>query len=326
VSVDLKSESTSTEIEVDLSTKNINDSQLAMIFAVCNPVISTEAQIGLALNILCGFGAEEIAGAFLTTRDVIYKRLQRAKERLKAEMIRIESPTSAEINERLDTVLMTLYLLFNEGYYSMSQDTSIRTEFCFEAMQLNKLLLENDLSNTPEANALFSLMCFQASRLDARTDEKGEIVLYDDQDTSRWDQMLIEKGKYYLDQALKGYRISKYQLEATIAFWHTYQEDTRDKWENILQLYNKLLLIEYSPIIALNRTYALAKANGKCEAILEAEKIGLVDNLLYHSLMGNLYTDVDNSKAIEHYRIALKLALSNSVRHTILKNISRLMV
>ncbi|MEO6869458.1 MAG: DUF6596 domain-containing protein [Ginsengibacter sp.] len=312
------------EVEIDLSNKNINDSQLAMIFALCNPNISMEAQIGLALNILCGFGIEEIANAFLTNKIVIYKRLQRAKEKLKNENVKIEQPTLVEINERLGTVLATLYLLFNEGYYSVSQDTSIRAEFCVEAMQLNQLLLENEISNTIQVNALFSLMCFQSSRFDARTNKNGEAVLYENQDTSLWNKTLIEKGKYYLNEALKGSQLSKYQLEATIAFWHTQKEDSQEKWENILQLYNQLLLIEYSPIVALNRTYALAKANGKDEAIVEAEKINLAENHLYHSLLGNLYSDIDNKKAVEQYEIALRLAKSNSDRKIITKNITKL--
>ncbi|MEO7049741.1 MAG: DUF6596 domain-containing protein, partial [Ferruginibacter sp.] len=304
--------------------KNINDSQLAMIFAICNPNISTEAQIGLALNVLCGFGIEEIANAFLTNKEVIYKRLQRAKGKLKNKNVKIEQPTLVEIEERLGTVLTTLYLLFNEGYYSVSQDTSIRTEFCVEAMQLNQMLLENDISNTIQVNALFSLMCFQSSRFDARTNKNGEAVLYENQDTSLWNKTLIEKGKYYLNEALKGNRLSKYQLEATIAFWHTQKQDSQEKWENILQLYNQLLLIEYSPIVALNRTYALARANGKEEAIVEAEKIKLAENHLYHSLLGNLYTNIDNLKAVEHYETALKLAKSDSDRKTITKNITKL--
>ncbi|MEJ1238084.1 DUF6596 domain-containing protein [Chryseolinea sp. T2] len=320
----LRGEIKTIDVEIDLSVKNISDSQLAMIFAVCNPVNSEEAQIGLALNILCGFGVEEIAGAFLTNRDVIYKRLQRAKEKLKTQQIRIEPPSVHEIDNRLETVLRTLYLLFNEGYHSTSQDRTVRTEFCFEAMQLTKLLLESQLTNTPVVNGLFSLMCFQASRLAARTDEKGEMILYNDQDASLWDQTLIAKGTQHLDQAMKGDRLSKYQLEAAIAFWHTSKDDTHEKWENILQLYNMLLMVEYSPVIALNRTYALSKANGKEEAIVEGEKIELKGNPFYHSLMGNIYTDVDNSKAIEQYRIALTLAPSNSMKQTIDRNIARL--
>jgi len=302
----------SAEIEIDLSIKNINDSQLAMIFVVCNPCNTKEAQISLALNLLCGFGAGEIAGAFLTNKEVIYKRLQRAKEKLRIEKIKIEQPTSSAINSRLSAVLMTLYLLFNEGYYSSSQDITLRKDFCVEAMRLTSLLVENELTNQPSANALLSLMCFHSSRFDARLNHNGEIILYQDQDTGLWNQELITKGEYFLNQASQGDTLSKYHLEAAIAYWHTIKADTNQKWENILQLYNQLLIIEYSPIAALNRTYALAKVNGKMEAIIEAEKINLKGNHLYHSLLGELYTGIDDTKAISHLQDALALAKSTA--------------
>lgn len=303
---------TSEEIEIDLSIKNINDSQLAMIFVVCHPCNPAEAQISLALNLLCGFGVDEIANAFLTNKEVIYKRLQRAKEKLRTEKIKIEQPTLSEIDDRLSTVLMTLYLLFNEGYYSSNQDITLRKDLCLEAMRLTYLLIENEQMNKPFANALLSLMCFQSSRFDARLNQNGEIILYQDQDTDLWNQELIAKAEYFLNQASQGSKISKYHLEAGIAYWHTIKADTKEKWENILQLYNQLLVIEYSPIAALNRTYALAKANGKKEAIIEAEKIKLTDNHLYHSLLGELYTDYDNTKAISHFQNALILAKSTA--------------
>jgi RNA polymerase sigma factor (sigma-70 family) len=192
------------EIEVDLSIKNINDSQLAMIFVVCHPCNPAEAQISLALNLLCGFGVDEIANAFLTNKAVIYKRLQRAKEKLRTEKIKIEQPTSSEIDDRLSAVLMTLYLLFNEGYYSSSQDIALRKDLCFEAMRLTGLLIENKQTNMPSANALFSLMCFHSSRFDARLDQNGEIVLYENQDTDLWSQDLVIKGEYFLGQASQG--------------------------------------------------------------------------------------------------------------------------
>jgi len=311
ISKEIKSNATSwSEIEIDLSSKNINDSQLAMIFVVCHPCNPAEAQIGLALNLLCGFGADEIAHAFLTNKKVIYKRLQRAKEKLRMEKIKIEQPTLSEVDDRLSTVLMVLYLLFNEGYYSSNQDSTLRKDICLEAMRLNQLLIENEQTNKPFANALFSLMCFQSSRFDARRSKNGETVLYQDQDTTLWDQELIAKGEYFLDQASQGDNLSKYHLEAGIAYWHTIKSDTKEKWENVLQLYNQLLLIEYSPIAALNRTYALSKANGKQEAIIEAEKIELTDNHLYHSLLGELYTGIDNGKAISHFQRAWELAKS----------------
>ncbi|MGN6530336.1 MAG: RNA polymerase sigma factor [Ginsengibacter sp.] len=312
------------EIEIDLSTKNINDSELSMIFAVCHPCNPAEAQIGLALNLLCGFGAGEIANAFLTNKEVIYKRLQRAKEKLRTEKIKIAHPALPEINERLPAVLLTLYLLFNEGYWSSNQDVSLRKDLCLEAMRLTYLLIENSYTNQPPVNALFSLMCFHSSRFEARINDHGDSILYEDQDTSLWNKELIDKGEYYLNLASKGDELSKYHLEAAIAYWHTHKEDSTEKWENILQLYNQLLQIQYSPIAALNRTFALAKANGKKEAIAEAEKLYLSDNHLYYSLLGNLYTDVDNTKALEHYQKALRLAHSNSDKATIARNIGRL--
>ena len=312
----------SEEIEIDLSNKNINDSQLAMIFTVCNPVNSGEAQIALALNLLCGFGIQEISDAFLTNKEVIYKRINRAKEKLKEANIKIEQPTISEINSRLETVLTTLYLLFSEGYYSTSQNTILRKDLCAEAMRLTFLLIENPTTNLPTANALLSLMCFHSSRFDARTNENGETILYQDQDETLWNQELIEKGQFYLVQASTGNKLSKYHLEASIAYWHTQKEDTPEKWQNILQLYNHLLILEYSPIAALNRTFALAKTNGKQAAIIEAEKLNLTENPFYYSLLGNLYTDIDNKKAFQNFEKALQITSSPADKATIIKNIN----
>jgi RNA polymerase sigma factor (sigma-70 family) len=312
------------EIEIDLSDKNITDSQLQMLFALCHPAISTEAQIGLSLRILCGFGIEEIANAFLTNKENINKRLFRAKEKLRIEKVQIQFPGEAEINERLETVLTTLYLLYSEGYYSESQDTILREDLCLEAMRLTYLLIENEQTNQPAVNALLSLMCFHSSRFEARKNEKGEIVLYQDQDESKWDHELITKGAYFLNQASKGNKISKYHLEAGIAYWHTQKSDTNEKWENILQLYNQLLQIQYSPVAALNRTYALSKANGKQEAIIEAEKLKLDNNHFYFTLLGELYTDIDNKKAKENFQRALTLAKTNTDKQTIQKKIDKL--
>ena len=150
--------------EVDLSPQNINDSQLQMMFAICHPAIPTEAQVGLSLRILCGFGIEEIADAFLTNKETINKRLFRAKEKLREQNIKIELPGSGELDERMGAVLTTIYLLFTEGYYSTSQDKTIRKDLCIEAMRLCYMLVENKYTNTPEANALLALMCFHASR------------------------------------------------------------------------------------------------------------------------------------------------------------------
>lgn len=312
------------EFELDLSVKNIGDSQLAMIFTVCNPQISTESQVALALNLLCGFGIQEIADAYLTNKEVVYKRLNRAKEKLKELNISITQPSLNEINLRMDNVLTTLYLLFSEGYYSTTQHTTLRRDFCTEAMRLVYLLTDHDHTNLPKVNALLSLMCFHASRFDARSDQNGETILYQDQDESLWNMELIDQGKYYLGLSAAGTQLSKYHLEAGIAYWHTYKEDTPEKWTQILQLYNSLLILEYSPIVALNRTFALAKVNGKSTAIAEAEKLKLTDNHLYYSLLGNLYTDVDNAVALMHYGRAMDMAVSTANKLTISKHIQRL--
>ena len=312
------------DLEIDLSPQNINDSQLQMMFALCHPSIPAETQIGLSLRILCGFGIEEIADAFLTNKEAINKRLSRAKAKLKESGIRMELPPLSEVDERLDTVLQTIYLLFNEGYYSISQNATLRKDLCFEAMRLCSMLVENERTNTPEANALLSLMCFHASRFDARIDSNGELVLYEEQDTSLWNTDLIGRGVYFLRCSARGTTISKYHLEAAIAYWHTQRADTKEKWENILQHYNQLLQIEYSPIAALNRTYALAKANGKEEAIREAEKLKLTDNHLYFALLGELYKDVDNEMARRNFQKAFSLAKTQTDKQAIQRNIDKL--
>ena len=312
------------ENEVDLSLQNIIDSQLQMMFTICHPSISTEAQVGLSLRILCGFGIEEIADAFLTNKETINKRLFRAKEKLREEKIKIEFPGPAEINDRLETVLTTIYLLFSEGYYSVSQNSIIRKELCLEAIRLCYMLIENTGTNKPQVNALLSLMCFQASRFDARIDKNGELILYDDQDAGLWNSDLINKGIYFLKCSTTGSKISKYHLEATIAYWSTNREDTKEKWECVLQLYNQLLQIEYSPFAALNRTYALSKANGKQEAIIEAEKLKLVDNHFYFILLGELYFGIDNHKAKSNFTKAISLAKTQADKKTIQKKIDKL--
>jgi RNA polymerase sigma factor (sigma-70 family) len=310
--------------EIDLSDKNISDSQLQMLFAICHPSIPPEAQIGLALRILCGFGIDEIANGFLTNKETINKRLFRAKEKLRLEKVMIEFPDETEINQRLETVLTTLYLLYNEGYYSESQNSVLREDLCLEAMRLTYLLLENKHTNQPNVNALFSLMCFHASRFTARKNENGEIILYKDQDENLWNYELITKGAYFLKQASQGDKISKYHLEASIAYWHTIKADTKEKWENILQLYNRLLKIAYSPIAALNRTFALSKANGKQEAIAEAEKLQLTDNHYYFTLLGELYKDIDNNKAKLNFQKAFALAKTQADKQTIQKRVDEM--
>ena len=309
------------EQEIDLSPHNISDSQLRMMFVLCHPSIPPESQIGLSLRILCGFGIEEIADAFLTNKETINKRLFRAKEILRKEMIAFELPSAMEIDNRLETVLKTIYLLFNEGYYSVSGNSTLRMDLCLEALRLCTMLTENENTNKPQVNALLALMCFHASRFEARTGQNGELILYQDQDEQRWNAELITRGGIFLQRAITGSVLSKYHLEATIAFWNTNKSDTQEKWENILQLYNQLLQIEYSPIAALNRTYALSKVRGKEEAIGQAEKLNLTENQFYFMLLGELYSGINDDEAQRNLRRAFAIAKTDADKQIIQKKL-----
>ncbi|HEV3415045.1 MAG TPA: DUF6596 domain-containing protein [Puia sp.] len=276
--------------ELDFSPKHIRDSQLQMLFAVCTPAIASESQIGLALRILCGFGIDEIAEAFLSNKETINKRLFRAKEKLRTENIRLEPPSGTGITSRLGNVLHIIYLLFSEGYYSQTPNRVLQKELCWEAMRLGVLLTEYELTNQPHTNALMALMCFHASRFSARQTGEAAIILYEQQDESLWDTDLIREGMHYLALSATGDQLTSYHLEARIAYWHCIKEDTPEKWEEILQLYNQLLMINYSPSVALNRTFALFKANGLEQALIELEKLKLEGNYFYNVLRDFLRT------------------------------------
>lgn len=312
----------SEEMEIDLSDDNIKDSQLQMMFTVCDPVLSKESQIVLALRVLCSFSIEEIASALLSNKSTINKRLYRAKDTLRKEEIDLSFPENLVLSSRLDNVLSILYLLFNEGYFSTHASNKIRKDLCLEAMRLLFLLIENKKTNVPEANALMALFCFHSSRFEARINQEGEQVLFDKQDRGKWDKALIDQGNYFLSQSASGDQMSKLHLEAMIAFWHTQDElNPQKKWDQILQLYNRLLQVAYSPMAALNRTFALAMSEGKSIALKEALKINLKDNHLYHSLVAELYDGVDTVKKKEHLETALKLAKNEKDQAVILRKI-----
>ena len=310
--------------DIDLTPENITDSQLQMLFAVCHPAISEESQVGLALRVLCGFGIQEIADAFLTTKEVINKRLTRARERLREVDIRIEMPAEATMDTRLGPVLTTLYLLFNEGYYSVSQDHTLRKDVCLEAMRLCTMLIENNATNKPEVNALMAMMCFHASRFDARRDASGAMVLYEEQDPALWNADLIRSGGAFLQSAARGDQVSRYHFEAGIAYWHTQKEDSPEKWSSIVYYYDQLLQLNYSPVAALNRAFAVSKWKGKAEAIRETEALALEGNHFYFALLGELYDGIDQQRALEHLENALQLARTATDQQAIRKRIMAL--
>jgi RNA polymerase sigma-70 factor (ECF subfamily) len=316
ISPELRSIGESTD-EINFSGENIRDSQLRMIFAICNPVIASEAQIGLALRILCGFGIDEIAEAFLTNKETINKRLFRAKEKLREANIKMELPPEGMLNNRLDNVLHVIYLLFSEGYYSVTQNEVLRKDLCLEALRLGLMLTEFSRTNQSRTNALIALMCYHASRFTARVDSSGSPILYEQQDEELWDKALIRQGDRYLSISAQGQELSSYHIEAGIAHWHCRKEDTKEKWENILHLYDLLLQVNYSPGVALNRTFALYKAKGWKAALKEAEQLNLPNNHFYFTLLGELYKNTDVEKAQAHFQKAYSLAKTETDKQTI---------
>ncbi len=302
-----------------LSEQNIKDSQLQMLFVICNPLIPSESQVALALRILCGFGLAEIADAFCSNKEAIHKKLQRAREKLRSAQIKIEMPNASQIDVRLANVLATLYLLFSEGYYSESQEKIIRKDLCEEAIRLATMLIENSLTDKPEVSALLALMLLQSSRFAARINDKGLPVLFDDQDTSLWNQELITKGAYFLHRAAKGNKISRYHLEAGIAFWYTQYGNEKTKWYEILKLYDRLLAITPSPQVALNRIYVLSKVEGQEKALVELELLQTKKDQYFHTLKAELLWKIDRDSALNNLEKAIEKTRTNTEK-AILKN------
>lgn len=246
----------------------------------------------------------------------------RAKEKLRTENIKMGLPPQEQVAARLDNVLHIIYLLFNEGYYSKTQNQILQKDLCVEALRLGVMLTEYETTNLPKTNALVALMCFHASRFDARQRNNNASVLYDEQDEDLWDMDLINRGRHYLGVSAQGNEVSSYHFEAKIASWHCIKDDSREKWDGILALYNQLLQINYSPAVALNRTFALYKVYGAKTALVEAEKLKLDNNHFYFVLLGELYKNIDSAKAIASLHKALSLAKTATEKKVIMRKIA----
>ena len=252
----------------------IGDDLLRLIFVACHPVLSTEARVALTLRLLGGLTTEEIARAYLTPETTIAQRIVRAKRTLSEKDIPFEVPRGAELNERLDSVLEAIYLIFNEGYTATAGDDLMRPTLCEDAMRLGRMLAQL-MPREPEVHSLVALMELQASRTGARTKPSGEPVLLLDQDRGRWDQLLIRRGLASLEQAgkLSG-DIGPYALQAAIAACHaraTVAEDT--DWRRIALLYGLLGQVTPSPVVELNRAVAMSMAFGPAAGLALVEKL-----------------------------------------------------
>jgi RNA polymerase sigma-70 factor (ECF subfamily) len=281
----------------------IKDSQLRMIFACCHPCIPEESQVALVLKSLCGLSVSEIAKAFLGTEDTIAKRIYRAKEKIRNDNIELELPDTDALPIRLDAVLKSIYLLFNEGYHSSQPDQLIRKDLCEEAIRLCDLLTQNNKTRYPRTYALLALMHFQASRLDARLDDKGHIVLLKEQKRELWDRSMIQKGYELLEHAAEPFEISTYHFEAAIASIHAAAPSfEQTDWKSIHHLYEMLYQYQPSPVVALNKAIASAYAIGKEKAVEELKAIkGLDQHHLYYATLGEIYFSLNHKTEARGY-------------------------
>jgi RNA polymerase sigma-70 factor (ECF subfamily) len=295
-------------IEQNFLEWEIGDSQLRMMFACCHPGIPAESQIGLILKTLCGFSVKEIASAFLTKEDTIEKRLGRARKYFRDHDIALEVPSREAIAERLDAVLKSLYLLFNEGYKSTDSDGLINRDLCLEALRLALLLADHEEIDSKEAKALVALMSFHAARFDSRTGESGEIVLLQDQDRSCWNQDLIQNGFYYFRLADTDSFSSNYHIEAGIQSLHIIAGSyTNTNWSAIYALYKRLYSLNPSPIVALHMAVPMAKVHGADAAIDLLRQHPLPDYYLYHAIIGDI---LEQAGKHDEAKIAFRKAIA----------------
>jgi RNA polymerase sigma factor (sigma-70 family) len=304
----------------------IHAEQLRMMFSCCDPRLSEAAQVALILNILCGFGAAEIASAFLSSRAAIEKRISRGKKVL-ASSHRLFDLADAEFASRLSAVRRALYLLFNEGYHGASGEAAVRAELCGEAMRLTALLREYPAAATPATDALAALMCLHAARLPARIDSAGDLTSLAHQDRSRWDAGLLAEGLALLERSAAGPELTAYHLEAAIAAAHASARSVAETdWESIVALYDRLTDVAPSPVVALNRAIAIAERDGAERGLAEmhaiAERGRLSSYPFYPAAVGELELRRGNPEgAREHFRAAVGLARNATERRFLEKRL-----
>ena len=298
--------------------QELADDRLRMMFVCCHPLVPAEAQVALALNTLCGFSVAEIARAFLTTEAAMAKRLTRAKQKIREARISFEIPEGEELARRLDGVLQSLYLLFNEGYKASSGEKLVREEICHEAIRLTGLLAEHPAGNQPRTHALLALMLLNAARIPTRVDGAGNLLLLKEQDRTRWDQPMIARGMFHFAQSAAGEEITEYHLQAGIAASHCAAKDYESTdWRQILSLYDRLVEFDDSPVIALNRAIVVANIHGPgagLDAVAAIQGREKLDSYyLLYAVLGEFEAQLnDPLAAAGYFRRSLQLAETRS--------------
>jgi RNA polymerase sigma factor (sigma-70 family) len=301
-------------VEEMFGANAIKDDQLRMMFSCCHPRLPEEAQVALVLHILCGFSVSEIASAFVSSHAAIEKRISRAKKVLAGSKRLFDVTGADDFSGRLPAVQRALYLLFNEGYHGASPESAVRADLCQEAMRLTGLLLDYPLAAMPATFALSALMCLHAARSPARVDAWGNLTSLFDQDRTRWDSRLVAEGQRLLDLSATGKELTEYHVEAAIASVHVTAHRTEETdWGRIVALYDTLMAIRPSPVVALNRAIAIAQHEGPQRGLEEIRSIARSDRLatypFYFAALGDLELRSGRREAANgHFRAALAVA------------------
>lgn len=297
-----------------LAADAINDSMLRMMFSCCHPRLSEAAQVALILNVLCGFSVDEIASAFTSGHAAVEKRIVRGKKVLAESKSLFDTTVHADFSARFPAVARGLYLLFNEGYHGASPKASVRAELCNEAIRLVAALLQHPLGKTPATFALAALMTLTAARLPARTDAAGNLIALFDQDRTLWDRARLNEGMCLLELSASGTELTAYHIEAAIASVHAAAPRAEDTdWSRIISLYDALMRLNASPIVALNRAIAVAQRDGPERGLDAIKAIANLDRLanypFYPAALGELELRSGNAeRARAHVQEALAKA------------------
>jgi RNA polymerase sigma-70 factor (ECF subfamily) len=306
------------------------DEQLAMIFACCSPALSPESRVALTLKAVSGFSVAEIARAFLADEPAIAQRLVRAKRRIREAGIALALPSAAELPARLDSVLQVLYLVYNEGYGAHAGEDLVREHLCDEAIRLAQLLASRPDTGLPRLHALLALFYLQAARLDARVDGEGNLLLLDEQERSRWDQGVLALGVSQLGRAARGDELSEYHLQAAIAAVHASSPSAAETdWSQLLALYDQLLALAPSPVVALNRAIALSMVDGPEAALASLDELSDGAALKNYRLLPAVRADFlrrlgRSAEAAACYREALTYPCTDPERRFLLRRIESL--
>ncbi|MCC3314363.1 RNA polymerase sigma factor [Nocardia africana] len=268
----------------DTEESAVPDERLRLMFTCCHPALNRPAQVALTLRLLGGLTTPDIARAFLVRESTMAQRLARAKAKIRDARIPYRVPGAADLPERLDSVLATLFLIFNEGYVASSGPELLRADLCAEAVRLTRALVES-MPGEPEAAGLLALMLLTHARRDARTDATGAFVRLADQDRGRWDAALVAEGRAIVRACLRHNRPGRYQLLAAINAVHT---DPVTDWRQILALYDRLARLDPNPVVALHRSVAVAEIDGPAAALSLVDGLDLTEHYLFHAVRADL--------------------------------------